>query len=206
MINKICNICNTEKKLDDFTNTKYKGEIRKRSTCKNCTTLRVKKWVNDNKEKRIEYIKKYSEENKEYIAQKSREYYYNNTQKVIDYNVNYKKERAKVDDLFKLRQTLHSTISGNFRQKNVKKPKKTELILGCSFQYFKFYIESKFEPWMNWDNKGKYNGEINYGWDLDHIIPVCSAETEEELIRLNHYTNFQPLCSYINRYMKRGRI
>lgn len=62
---------------------------------------------------------------------------------------------------------------------------------------------------MNWENygnpkDGKY--ELNKTWDLDHIIPICSAKTNEDIIRLNHYTNFQPLCSYVNRYIKRHRI
>ena len=59
---------------------------------------------------------------------------------------------------------------------------------------------------MNWDNYGKYNGELNYGWDLDHIIPVASAKTEEDIYKLNHYTNFQPLCSFTNRNIKKDNI
>jgi hypothetical protein len=59
---------------------------------------------------------------------------------------------------------------------------------------------------MTWDNYGLYNGELNYGWDVDHIIPLSSVKTEEELIKLNHYTNLQPLCSKINRYIKRVKI
>ena len=34
---------------------------------------------------------------------------------------------------------------------------------------------------MNWENYGLYNGELNYGWDIDHIIPISSAKTEEEV-------------------------
>ena len=58
---------------------------------------------------------------------------------------------------------------------------------------------------MTWENHGKYNGEINYGWDLDHIIPISSAITIEDVINLNHHTNLQPLCSYTNRYVKRNK-
>ena len=70
----------------------------------------------------------------------------------------------------------------------------------------KLYLESKFEPWMNWENRGLYNGEFNHGWDIDHIIPISSAETEEDLIKLNHYTNLQPLCSKVNRNIKKNKI
>ena len=59
---------------------------------------------------------------------------------------------------------------------------------------------------MNWNNRGLYNGELNYGWDIDHIIPVSYAKNEEELLLLNHYTNLQPLCSKINRDIKRNKV
>lgn len=59
---------------------------------------------------------------------------------------------------------------------------------------------------MNWNNHGKYNGEYNFGWDIDHIIPLDSAKTEEDIIKLNYYTNLQPLCSYINRVVKRTNM
>jgi hypothetical protein len=67
-------------------------------------------------------------------------------------------------------------------------------------------LESKFEIWMNWDNYGLYNGEFNYGWDIDHIMPLFSAKTEEDVLKLNHYTNLQPLCSKVNRHIKSSKI
>jgi hypothetical protein len=39
---------------------------------------------------------------------------------------------------------------------------------------------------MNWDNNGNPKDgiiEINKSWDIDHIIPVGSAKTEEELLK-----------------------
>jgi len=61
-----------------------------------------------------------------------------------------------------------------FKRNGNRKFTKTKLILGCSFNSFKIYIENTFEPWMTWENYGKYNSELNYGWDLDHIIPISS--------------------------------
>lgn len=83
---------------------------------------------------------------------------------------------------------------------------KTFQILGCTYNEFKLHLESKFQPWMNWDNRGPHNGTPDYGWDIDHIIPLKTATCESDIIRLNHYTNLQPLCSYINRDVKRSMI
>ena len=47
-------------------------------------------------------------------------------------------------------------------------------------------MESKFDENMNWANQGTY-------WHIDHIIPISSAKTEEDIYILNHYTNLQPL-------------
>jgi glutamine synthetase adenylyltransferase len=51
-------------------------------------------------------------------------------------------------------------------------------------------------------NRGLYNGELNYDCDIDHIITISSTKTEEEIIKLNHYSNLQPLCSYTNRVIE----
>jgi hypothetical protein len=101
---------------------------------------------------------------------------------------------------------MRSFLSSTLKTRGYKKSSKTTEILGCTFEEFKMYLESKFEPWMNWTNKGLYNGELNYGWDIDHIIPLSSARTEEDVIRLNHYTNLQPLCSKMNRDIKRSNV
>jgi hypothetical protein len=59
---------------------------------------------------------------------------------------------------------------------------------------------------MNWGNYGLYNGQPNYGWDFDHIIPLSIAKNELELINLNHFSNIQPLCSLINRDIKINKV
>jgi hypothetical protein len=96
-------------------------------------------------------------------------------------------------------------ISNILKERNFTKKSKTIDIVGCSFEEFKLYIESKFEPWMNWGNYGLYNGTFNCGWDIDHIIPMAKAISEEDVKKLNNYTNLQPLCSYINRNIKRDK-
>lgn len=118
-------------------------------------------------------------------------------------------ERMVNDEVLKCKIKISKSIGFCIKEyvnnnTSYRKDSNTINILGCNYEEFKSYIESKFETWMNWDNYGKYNGEFNYGWDFDHIIPVSSAKTVDD--RLNHYTNFQPLCSKINRDIKRDKI
>jgi len=167
---------------------------------------------------RIEINKKakeYREKNKEKINERRREAYLKKNGKIKEEIIKetrrekinkYYNKRIKTDSLFKLSKRIRTSIRQNIQKKGFKKKYKTENILGCSFKEFKDYIESKFEDWMNWDNHGKYNGEFNFGWDLDHIIPISSAITEQEVIKLNHFTNLQPLCSKINRYIKKNKL
>jgi len=115
-------------------------------------------------------------------------------------------ERRQNDAVFRIRKNIRTYIRNSFKYKGYKKTTKTEIILGCTFKEFKSHIESIFESWMTWDNYGKYNGDFNYGWDIDHIIPISSAKTEEDVLKLNHFSNLRPLCSYTNRHIKSNKI
>lgn len=115
-------------------------------------------------------------------------------------------ERKQKDPLYRLKHNIRSLIYVSFISNGYKKKSKTQNLLGCSMEQFKLHLEQQFEPWMNWDNRGLYNGELNYGWDIDHIIPLASATCEEDVLHLNHYTNLQPLCSKVNRDIKKHKI
>jgi hypothetical protein len=101
-----------------------------------------------------------------------------------------RKKRYQQDELFRLKVNIRNTILRGLQNP---KSSRTEEILGCSIQSFKDFIESKFKDGMNWNNQGKN------GWELDHIIPLDSAETDDQVLKLNHYTNFQPLWGEQNR-------
>jgi hypothetical protein len=151
---------------------------------------------------RSEYHKSYRNANKD----KAKEYYLNNKNKLNKRSVTYITNRLKTDSIFKFSENIKKLIRISFKSNGCNKSTRTTNILGCSIPEFKAYIESKFQPWMSWDNHGLYNGESEYGWDIDHITPISSAITEEDIIRLNHYTNLQPLCSYTNRVLKRNKL
>jgi len=158
-----------------------------------------KKWRDKNKEYFIEYKNK----NIDKITEYQKEYQLLNKETLSRKRIIRKKEKYSSDTNYKIKSQIRALIYKIFKRNGVSKNSKTVEILGCSFEEFKLYLESKFESWMTWENKGLYNGDFNYGWDIDHIIPISSAETEEDIIRLNHYTNLQPLCSKINRDIKK---
>ena len=43
---------------------------------------------------------------------------------------------------------------------------------------------------MSWENQGK--------WHIDHIIPLSSATNKDELYKLCHFTNLQPMWAIDN--------
>jgi hypothetical protein len=162
-----------------------------------------KQYRENNKEKLIQEQKIKYKKNKEYYINKVKEYYSKNKNEIIKKkNIRYN-ERMKTDLIFKLKKNIKSLISSKIKNKGYMKNSRTHEILGCSFEQFKLHLENLWESWMNWDNYGLYNGTPNYGWDIDHIIPTSLALTEDDIINLNHYTNLQPLCSYVNRVIKK---
>jgi len=226
---KVCRKCNINKEISCFDKNKNMsdGHI---NSCKSCVSKYGKRNYIENRSRILEGVREYSFQNKDRINIKAKEYRNKNREKIRDkQNLKYtetrkskrikktKKEkieyhrlwqinRRKTDNVFKLNKNIRNLIQNSFKSINYKKTSKTVEILGCSIEEFKKYIEEKFEYWMNWKNHGKYNGNFNYGWDLDHIIPTSSAKTEDEILKLNYYTNFQPLCSKVNRFEKRNKL
>jgi hypothetical protein len=177
--------------------------IPNRSICKECRAIYKAEWRSKNKGKIKEENAQYYRQTKDIRKVRDAQYYQNNKDAIKQRKNIYKKNRLQSDPLFRLKYSISRCIR---RAVVNKRGAATIDILGCSISQFKAHLESLFEPWMSWDNYGIYTGEFNSGWDIDHIIPLSSAETEEGLIKLNHYMNLQPLCSKINRDIKRGNL
>lgn len=257
---KICKKCNVLKELTHFKiDLKLKSGLSNRCTscdeeCKEDERIkrnkRSNKHYNLNKKKKLEYQKKWNEENKdkvntyqkeyrldnkkmyseyakqyvlnnrvkiqeqkkiyrlnnkEEIIKKRKEYYLNNKDKRYQYEINnkenikqakrkYQIQRRKKDPLFKLIGNTRNLIANSIKKIGYLKTSKTYDILGCTFEEFKSHLQNKFTDGMSLENHGE--------WHLDHIIPISTAKTKEEVIKLNHYTNFQPLWAEDN--IKKG--
>ena len=228
MEKKVCSKCKEEKELSEFNkgrsecrlcSKKYKKEYRQnykdkikeygkeyRQNNKDKIKENNEEYRQNNKDKIKEYKKEYRQNYKDKIKKGKKEYWEKNKDKIKEYGKEYFRLRRQSDPLFKLTTNIRNILKQSFKRDGYIKKSKTYKILGCTYDEFKTYIESQWEEWMNWDNYGKYNGEENYGWDFDHIIPISSGKCEEDIIRLNHHSNIKPLCSYINRYVKRDKI
>jgi hypothetical protein len=171
---KTCSKCNIEKPLTEF----YRRKASKNSllgTCKLCEKERGKSYRQLNSEKEKERKMNWKKNNPNYHSE-----YCKSNRTRINQTVNNNFENNPIEKLKK-----------NYRNRFVKyinrKKIPSNTILGCDWDTFKTYLESKFIQDMNWNNYGQF------GWHLDHIIPLATAKTEEELYKLNHYTNLQPL-------------
>lgn len=208
MKSKTCSVCKDNKLILDFYKSKG-GKFGRHSICKIC----MLNYQNErhNKEEIKKYRKEYSanrwknrfepkiekriislEEkriNRKKICYK---YYLNNKDIILKRLSVSGKIRRNEDIIFKLTGSLRHRIWSIFKSKGIKKHKTTEKLLGISFEMAKKHIERQFTKGMNWSNYGIY------GWHIDHIIPLSSVTTEEELIKLCHYTNLQPLWAIDN--------
>lgn len=200
---KICNKCGIKKDVSHFYKRNGRGDglAGYLCKCKDCQKTHNYNYKSNNSEKYKEYMKEYREKNREKlkdyitnwrvenvdkIQSGKKDYYQNNKELIKIKNYKYCKDRKLKDTFYKLRLGIRSLILISFKNQFTTKSKKTIEILGCSFEEFKIHLESRFDNKMNWENQGTY-------WHMDHIIPISSAETEEDVYRLNHYTNFQPL-------------
>jgi hypothetical protein len=148
-----------------------------------------KEWRTNNKDKIKSIKRKHYEKNKKVILEKSKKYYqehkketYITQKKYVEKNrakVNsWRTEQRKRDKRFRLKGTVSSAITRlllfNGGSKN--KQSHTKYVPWTYIEFLK-YLESLFEPWMNWNNFGKYdykkwndNDPSTWTWNIDHII------------------------------------
>ena len=193
MSHKTCRKCGIEKFLCEFSKDISKKDGL-RNSCKQC----AKENYFLNRENEIERVKIYQRINREKVLKQklihAKKYFVENHDKIKEYQKNYKANRRKNDKIFKLADRVRSRIYGFLKKNKIDRTNRTFDLVGCSPQELKIYLEQKFINDMSWENQGK--------WHIDHIIPLSSAKTEEELYKLCHFTNLQPM--WANDNIKKG--
>jgi hypothetical protein len=205
METKVCKKCLVDKLLSDFNKNKNTNDGLQ-VNCKICNKEYKTQYYIDNKDKISEKHKEYYIENKKKIIDRVKIWGENNKDKVGQYKKDYVEknrdfinlkmvQRKKDDPILKLKMLYRSKtnkILGSNRES-------TFDLIGCSPSELKSYLEKQFKDGMCWENHGLF------GWHIDHIIPLSSAKSDDELKKLCHYSNLQPLWA-IENIIKRDKI
>lgn len=196
----------------------YQREWRKRNLDK--VKESNKKYREANQEKIKAAHKSWRDKNREHLNEKQKERYKENPQvfkdskaryvashreKVEEGNKRYRAEnrqkradyeriKRQTDPVYRFRTSVRCLIWGYNKKKGYKGGKNVWEIVGCDFDTFLAYIQSQFKDGMTLENYGHGEG----CWNIDHIIPIRAAKTDEDLERLNHYTNLRPMWATEN--------
>lgn len=196
MISKQCIECNCVETKQQW----YSGP-----TCRDCFK---KKYYRENINKVKAKVNEYYLSNRNSIVIKNKHYRNNNKEKItnltrqwiiknrdlvrIKSNLRYKEKECN-DLNFKISNRLrHRVRAAILRFNDGIKVSSAIKDLGCSIEELKFYLESKFQEGMSWDNYGS--------WHIDHIKPLSgfNLSDPEDFSKACHYTNLQPLWAKDN--------
>jgi hypothetical protein len=159
---------------------KPEGEFRlradsekRRNECTICWDARVAAYHKEHVQEISQYHQKYAKENKVELRKK---------------RAQRERNRKKKDLTYKFLSNLRCSIERAFKGRN--RSIRTIEYLSCRIEEAIGYIESLWKPGMTWNNWSKN------GWQLDHIIPIAtirSLDDVEQIRKVFHYTNLQPL-------------
>lgn len=221
---KICKKCGETKKIELFGLIKTNKDGHKGS-CKVCLAKYKKEYVKNNKDKVREKNREYNFKNRDKRRKNKKDYDLKKQEEIKIYTKAYRlKYKARIKmwhkeynlnnrdkinkrvrnytppNNIKISKNIRSRIRSAIIAAGVTKCDSSEKLLGCSIDFFKDYIESKFTKGMTWENRGYY------GWHFDHIKPCSSfdlSDPEQQKLCF-HYTNQQPLWCTTSIAMKYG--
>lgn len=119
----------------------------------------------------------------------------------------YQSERFKnssSSDSFRLKKVVrcrvYNALKRSLRNAKPRISERTTQLIGCSIEFLKQHLESKFKNGMGWHNYG-------HGWHIDHIVPLSSFNLldSNQLATACHYTNLQPMWA-VENLQKSDRI
>ena len=162
-----------------------------------------------NREKRLRQMKELHLKNREKDSKRNKEYRLKNIEVLRKKQKEYKfkpETKERTNKRWKIR--YHTDINFKLRHlcatrlwqalKGINKSASTMKLIGCTPDELRQHLESKFEPWMNWENQGLG------GWDMDHI-KACfhfNLEDPKQQRACFNWSNLQPLEHIAN--IKKG--
>lgn len=190
ILTKRCYYCKLDLEISNYHKCSSKKDGLQ-SMCKDCKKELARKRYNKDKEYFVNKQREYRKKNKESLDLNRKNYREKNKEALLKKQREYEKERYHSDSKYRLTKNIRSRTLSAFKALGVKKETKTMSMLGCTIDELKDHIESLFTDGMNWENQGQ--------WHIDHIIPISSAKNNEDLMKLSHYTNLQPMWEIENK-------
>jgi len=190
-MNRICKQCNLEKNILNFRHQTKGCKVHIGLVCKKCDyengKSRHKKFREAHRNELKLINKEYYAQNKDEIKERQKDkkpiwdkvYYEKNKKKIQKIQQRRIKERYQIDPNFRIRKVVSKSIHRTLTMLGGSKSGQSCLkFLGYTMQDLREYIEKRFEPWMTWENYGKYNAkkwndydQMTWTWQIDHIIP-----------------------------------
>lgn len=220
---KICKICQVEKPIDKFRKRTRSNRISYECYCLECEAecskqRGTKRYQTNGKE---EFSKMYSDiQNRKEWLSKNKDYRIANKDKLQEYRRtrvekdrenlrNWQNKKRKEDPIFKLRGIVSTSVCIAIKKLGYSKNGSILKNLPYSIQTLKDHLEAQFEPWMNWDNHGKYssktwddNDSSTWTWQIDHIIPHSDlpykSMSDENFLKCWALKNLRPLSAKQN--------
>jgi len=188
---KRCTICGVEKPISEFHRRPSRA-CGVYSRCKKCDNIRNAIWRKKNKASSARHTRNWRHKNPERAIYHTRKWQAKNPDKVREYARRSNANQRRTNE-GKLLQSLRTRISQTIRGS---KSNRTVLLLGCSIESFKIYLESLWEVGMSWDNYGKGISK----WSIDHII-LCALfdmSKPDHQFRCFHFSNMQTMWTVEN--------
>lgn len=200
---KFCFICNEWRSVTLFCKATRSWD-KLSNKCKPCSILYNKA----NQERIREYnathkaqYQQWCEANREELNRKARirnrQWYRDNREDILRTKtewrnknkdkINARIRQQRIDDpSLRIKDCLYRRV-GEWLKGSTKSANTQEL-LGCSFQQFKEWLESKFVEGMSWENQGSE-------WHVDHEVPCAAFDLSDPVQHriCFHYSNMQPL-------------
>lgn len=210
MNSKTCTKCSVEKSFDCFSKSKG-GKFGLKSECKQCSSVRFRKFYENNKDDLILKTRNFRKSNPNYSKEYQRNYYIKNREKVIAKTLKYLKSLSKLTKSLKNKKYYckHKTkilrSNREWRNKNLAKVNLYSSIRRTRKQLAtpKWLTEKDFRDiYSYYFLASELNKVAPDKFCVDHIVPICG----ENVCGLHVPWNLQLLtisenCSKSNKFI-----
>jgi hypothetical protein len=196
---KICKKCNENKSINNF---RVYESLRCSNTCKACDNEMDKLRKINARKKRMETeiatCEKCNQQKTLKDFSKLKKFYKKKicTSCYPNFVKEQKNEWCRNEAKCNMNYRIKKSIAARLRTV-LNKNDSTMNYIGCNIQFLREWLEYNFTNEMNWENYGSF-------WSIDHIIPVCKFDlnNEDEKLICWNWSNLMPVSIKFNSSKK----